>query len=374
MDLARRNLARPMTITKHLLECEDANGARCDEDLKIILSHVALSAKIIANMVQRAGLNGLYGAQDMASPPPSSSSFSSASSSASSATNASGDVQKKLDVLANEVFVESMRDSNKISLMVSEENDEAIFVEKNDDIVGISDRRKYAIVFDPLDGSSNIDCNVAVGTIFGIYAVKNTQDPCVERDILGCPGRDMISAGYVLYSSSCIFVLSTGADVNVFTLDPNFGEFILTRRRLTIPDSPKTIYSINEGRTEHWDPSIKEFVQWCKKKNYTHRYIGSMVADVHRTLLYGGIFMYPAEKTKPQGKLRTLYECFPMAFLIEKAGGMATTGVKRVLDLEPRDIHERTPVFLGCRRDCLQLASVIQFASSSSSGAQLDIF
>lgn len=344
IDLERRRLSKPQTMTHFLLDCEDSQGARCEEGLKIVISHIAVAAKIIANIVQRAGLHGLYGSEGM--------------------TNASGEEQKKLDVLSNDVFIDAMRDSNKVCLMVSEENAEPIRVCSRSDEFSSNERKKYAIVFDPLDGSSNIDCQVAVGTIFGIYCVKNSQDPCVERDILGCTGNELITAGYILYSSSVMFVLSTGMDVNVFTLDPNFGEFVLTKKNLKIPDAPKTIYSVNEGRTEHWQPAIKEFVQWCKKKNYTHRYIGSFVADVHRTLLYGGFFMYPAEKGKAQGKLRTLYECFPMAYLVEKAGGLATNGTKRILDLEPRDIHERTPIFLGCRRDCLQLASILQYAGS----------
>lgn len=233
--------------------------------------------------------------------------------------------------------------------MVSEENTDPIVTCSEDCM-----HAKYSVVFDPLDGSSNIECNVSVGTIFGIY--ETVGDTVGLMDVLQ-QGQKMVAAGYVLYSSSVVMVLSVGQGVHSFTLDPNFGEFIMTHRNLRIPEAPKRIYSINCGNSEFWDDGTRAFVEWTKhqSKPYSLRYVGSMVSDVHRTLLYGGIFMYPRDTNNPDGKLRVLYECFPMAFLVEAAGGMATTGDMRILDIEPSDIHQRSPIFLGCKRDVEQL-------------------
>ncbi|KAB2093839.1 hypothetical protein ES319_A02G119800v1 [Gossypium barbadense] len=227
-------------------------------------------------------------------------------------------------------------------ILVSEEDEEATFVDP-------SKRGRYCVVFDPLDGSSNIDCGVSIGTIFGIYMIKDNHEPTLD-DVLQ-PGKQMLAAGYCMYGSSCTLVLSTGEGVNAFTLDPSLGEFILTHPDIKIPKKGK-IYSVNEGNAKNWDGPTAKYVEKCKfpkdgSSSKSLRYIGSMVADVHRTLLCGGIFLYPADKKSPSGKLRVLYEVFPMSFLMEQAGGQAFTGKQRALDLVPTKIHERSPIFLG---------------------------
>ncbi|CAG8480786.1 6827_t:CDS:2 [Acaulospora colombiana] len=234
--------------------------------------------------------------------------------------NISGDDQKKLDIISNEIFINALRSSGKVSVMVSEENDEAIIVEE-----GL--KGKYCVVFDPLDGSSNIDAGVNVGTIFGIYRVQEGSSGDIS-DVLR-PGREMVVAGYCMYGSSA--------------------------NMIKIPSRGK-IYSVNEGNSKYWDEACTEYFQSLKsppegKSPYSARYIGSMVADVHRTLLYGGLFAYPSDKKSKNGKLRLLYECFPMAFLVEQAGGKATTGTTRVLDVVPEEIHSRCPIFLGSKDD-----------------------
>ncbi|KAL0365956.1 UNVERIFIED_CONTAM: Fructose-1,6-bisphosphatase, cytosolic [Sesamum radiatum] len=242
-----------------------------------------------------------------------------------------GEEQKKLDVLSNEVFIKALISSGRTCVLVSEEDEEATFVEP-------SRRGKYCVMFDPLDGSSNIDCGVSIGTIFGIYMVKDEGKPKID-DVLQ-PGKNMVAAGYCMYGSSCMFVLSTGTGVNGFTLDPSLGEFILTHPNIKIPKKGK-IYSVNEGNAQNWDGPTT-----------------NMVADVHRTLLYGGIFLYPADKKSPNGKLRVLYEVFPMSFLMEQAGGQAFTGKQRALDLVPRKIHERSPIFLGSYDDVEEIKAL----------------
>lgn len=271
---------------------------------------------------------------------------------AAGATNVQGEDQKKLDVLSNEIFVNALRASGKVAVMVSEEDEEAI-------IVNPKQRGKYCVCFDPLDGSSNIDAGVNVGTIFIIYKVKKDGEASVS-DVLR-KGSEAVAAGYCMYGSSTLLVLSTGGPVNGFTLDENMGEFILTHPDIQVPSRGK-IYSVNEGNAMHWYEPCKKYFDSLKfpanNKPYSARYIGSMVADVHRTLLYGGIFGYPADKKSKKGKLRLLYECFPMAFLVEKAGGLATTGTERVLDVVPEGIHDRGPIFLGSKEDVEDLIKV----------------
>lgn len=321
----------PKTLSRFIME-ESGRGHGTRTELAFILSSISVASKVIANAVQQSGVQGLYAMQGI--------------------VNVTGDDQKKLDVLSNDVMINAIRYSHKVGIMVSEENTDPIFVPE-------CASAKYAVVFDPLDGSSNIECDVAVGTIFGIYEATSAQ-PSVA-DVLQV-GSKMIAAGYVLYSSSVVMVLSTGNGVHSFTLDPNYGEFIMSHENLKIPEKPKQIYSINEGNSELWDEPTKNFIRWTKTqaKPYSLRYIGSMVADVHRTLLYGGIFMYPADTANKKGKLRVLYECFPMAMLIEQAGGLATTGTTRILDLVPSSIHERSPVFMGCKRDVMALEAFYQ--------------
>ncbi|EDQ89096.1 uncharacterized protein MONBRDRAFT_32530 [Monosiga brevicollis MX1] len=313
----------PVTLARFIMEDDRERREKYGTtrtSLAFILQAIGVASKVIANAVQNAGMQGLYGLGGQA--------------------NQSGEDQKKLDVLANDVFKNVLRNTKKVRVMVSEEQDDAIVIE------GL-DHARYCVVFDPLDGSSNIECNVSVGTIFGIYHTDNKS--LAELGDCLRPGREMVAAGYVLYSSAVVMVLSTGTGVHMFNLDPTFGEFIETKRNFHMPAVPKLIYSCNTGNAEKWDDATKAYMRWIKAqpKTYSARYVGSMVSDVHRTILYGGIFFYPADKKNAKGKLRLLYECFPMAFLVEAAGGKAIDGRQRILDLTPTELHERSPIYLG---------------------------
>ncbi|KAM7507889.1 hypothetical protein LguiA_018342 [Lonicera macranthoides] len=321
-----------MTITRFVLN-EQSKYPESRGDFSILLSHIVLGCKFVCSAVNKAGLAKLIGL--------------------AGETNVQGEEQKKLDVLSNEVFVKALVSSGRTCILVSEEDEEATFVET-------SNRGRYCVVFDPLDGSSNIDCGVSIGTIFGIYMITDGGEPSLD-DVLK-PGNDMVAAGYCMYGSSCTFVLSTGSGVNGFTLDPSLGEFILTHPDIKIPKKGK-IYSVNEGNAKNWDSPTAAYVEKCKfpkdgSSPKSLRYIGSMVADVHRTLLYGGIFLYPADKKSPSGKLRVLYEVFPMSFLMEQAGGQAFTGKERALELVPKKIHERSPIFLGSYDDVEEIKAL----------------
>ena len=272
-------------------------------------------------------------------------------------------------MISNDVFINALTYSRELSVLVSEELEEPLIVE--DALQG-----QYCVVTDPLDGSSNIDCNVSTGTIFGIYkrnpsaedggnassssgdtssssSSSSSAASAALKSVLR-PGRELVAAGYCMYGSSTQMVLTTGHGVNGFTLDPSIGEFILTHPNIRIPDKPKTVYSVNEGNARYWDAPTTAFVSAMKNqegKPYSLRYVGSMVSDVHRTLLYGGVFMYPGDSKSKNGKLRLLYEGNPMSMLCEQAGGAATDGRTRILDKIPDGIHCRTPIFIGCKRD-----------------------
>ncbi|CAA7400275.1 unnamed protein product [Spirodela intermedia] len=321
-----------MTLTRHVLN-EQSKHPESKGDFTILLSHIVLGCKFVCSAVNKAGLAKLIGlAGD---------------------TNVQGEEQKKLDVLSNEVFIKALTSSGRTCILVSEEDEEATFVDP-------ALRGRYCVVFDPLDGSSNIDCGVSIGTIFGIYMIKDKNKVTVE-DVLQ-PGKKMVAAGYCMYGSSCMLVLSTGRGVNGFTLDPSLGEFILTHPNIKIPKKG-SIYSVNEGNAKNWDEPTARYVERCKfpqdgSSPKSLRYVGSMVADVHRTLLYGGIFLYPADKKSPNGKLRVLYEVFPMSFLMEQAGGQAFTGKGRALELVPTKIHERSPIFLGSYDDVEEIKTL----------------
>lgn len=316
--------SNPLTLSRMLLaEKEVAQNA----DLCLLFSSVELACKVIASSVRRAGLTGLYGLDG--------------------STNATGDDVKKLDVLANDIFINSLQFSTKIEVMVSEEEEESIWVMDDSE-----NGAKYCIAFDPLDGSSNIDCNVSTGTIFGIYHKKKNSADRVDSILQ--PGNQLVAAGYCMYGSSTQLVLSWGNGVHCFTLDPTIGAFVLSTKNIKIPENPKEIYSVNEGNYVKWDEATREFVEECKNKSpkpYNARYVGSMVSDIHRTMLYGGIYMYPGMKDNKEGKLRLLYEASPMSFIMENAGGKGTTGTQRILDIIPNHIHQRCPTFIGCKRD-----------------------
>jgi len=301
-----------------------------------LLIALATSVKAIANAVRRAGLANLYGI--------------------AGETNATGDEQKKLDVLANDLCVNMLKSSFSSCCLISEEDEEAIMIDT--DKAG-----KYIVCFDPLDGSSNIDCLVSIGTIFSIFKYEGEGPPTLS-DVLK-PGSEMVAAGYALYGSANVIVLSTGDAPDMFMLDPTIGEFILTEKAIQIKPKGK-YYSINEGYTKFWDKPTTEYIESIKfpkeegKSPMNARYIGSMVADVHRTLVYGGIFAYPAHSKSQKGKLRLLYEAAPMSFLIEKAGGLSTTGAQRVLDVVPTGPHMRVPIWLGSAEDVKEFQKFIE--------------
>ncbi|XP_047477618.1 fructose-1,6-bisphosphatase 1-like isoform X2 [Penaeus chinensis] len=313
-----------VTLTRSILR-EQKRHPEATGELTMLIMGIQTAVKSISNAVRKAGIAALYGmAGDV---------------------NVQGEEVKKLDVLANDLFINMLSSSYTTCLLVSEENKTVIEVEQ--------DRQgKYVVCFDPLDGSSNIDCLVSIGSIFSIYR-KSTEGVPTVSDALQ-PGNQIVAAGYALYGSATMMVISTGNGVNGFMLDPSIGEFVLTDPNMRVKEKGK-IYSLNEGYANLWDPAVSEYVQGKKAKKAGARYIGSMVADVHRTLKYGGIFMYPATSDAPKGKLRLLYECNPMAFLMEQAGGQATTGKMRILDIVPTDIHQRTPIFLGSTGDVQEI-------------------
>lgn len=309
-----------MSLTRFTL-AEQKKAPHATGDLTQLLVCIQTAVKAISSAVRKAGIAKLYGmAGDV---------------------NVQGEEVKKLDVLANDLFINMLSSSYSTCLLVSEENKTVIEVEKER-------QGKYVVCFDPLDGSSNIDCLVSIGSIFSIYRKTTDSEPNVNDALQ--PGNNIVAAGYALYGSATMMVISTGNGVNGFMLDPSIGEFVLTDPNMTIKERGK-IYSLNEGYANLWDPAVTEFVMGKKAKKAGARYIGSMVADVHRTIKYGGIFMYPATSDAPKGKLRLLYECNPMAFLVQQAGGKATTGKMPILDIVPTDIHQRTPIFLGSSGD-----------------------
>lgn len=322
-----------MTVTRFFLEQQRTHKEATGE-LTQCLNAIVTAVKATQSAVRKAGIAKLYGLAGN--------------------QNSTGDDQKKLDVLSDELFINMLQSSYTCCLLASEEDEDIIIIDKEK-------RGKYIVCFDPLDGSSNIDCLASIGSIFGIWKrPNNSQDePCLSDALQ--PGSQMICSGYALYGSATMLVLATNTGVNGFMLDPAIGEFVLTEPNMRI--KPKgNIYSINEGYSALWDEATKEYVDSKKNpktgKAYGSRYVGSMVADVHRTLVYGGIFAYPATKDTPKGKLRLMYECNPMAFIIEKAGGLATTGTKSVLDVQPTSIHERVPIFMGSKSDVEEVIAI----------------
>ncbi len=313
------------TLREHVLSGMRAAPGATGEFTSLI-NHISLAVRIINSRVSAAGLAGMLGY--------------------TGETNVQGEQVQKLDIFANDVLVNVLQRSGHCGVIGSEELDEAKFQEHPG---------KYVVLFDPLDGSSNIDTNVSIGTIFAVLRRSEPKMPPNLQDAL-CPGREIVCAGYVLYGPSTQFVLSTGHGVHGFTLDPNVGEFFLSHPDIVCPEKGST-YSINEGNYSRWDKSTQKWCTWIKEEDkaderpYGHRYVGSMVADAHRTLLKGGIFAYPADKKSPEGKLRLLYEANPMAYLFEQAGGAATDGKNRILDIVPQKLHQRTPLVIGSKTD-----------------------
>jgi len=317
-----------MTLDEFTIQ-ETRKFPQATGELSALLRDIGLASKMINKQVLKAGLVDILGKHG--------------------ATNVQGEEQMKLDIYANDTLIAVLQNSSDCAGIASEENDEHVCFSDE-----FSVQSKYVVLFDPLDGSSNIDVNAPIGTIFSIYRrVSEIGKPCTPEDFLQ-PGNRLMAAGYVIYGSSTMMVYATKLGVNGFTLEPSIGEFCLSHPDLKCPEKGK-IYSINQGNTSKYDEGMRAFLNYCMESNkeegrpYGHRYIGSMVADMHRTLIKGGIFMYPADKSNPKGKLRLQYECNPMAFLIEAAGGIASDGHGRILDIEPKELHERSPIFIGSK-------------------------
>jgi len=315
-----------VTLEQFLIEeqrCMLATG-----DFTALMTSIAVAAKVITREVRRAGLTNVLGATD--------------------SSNSHGEQQQKLDILANELLCKLLTNSSQLCTLTSEELPGILPMPES------NSSGKYTLAFDPLDGSSNIDYNVSIGTIFSIHRRVTHAGPGTEADLLQ-RGSRQVAAGYVVYGSSTIFVYSSGEGVHGFTLDPTIGEFILSHPDIRTPSRAR-MYSINEGNRSRWTPGTRAFIDHVRSPERpggpcSSRYIGSLVADFHRNLLAGGVFLYPGDTKHPNGKLRLLYEAAPLAFIAENAGGRASTGYQRILDLEPTDLHQRVPLIIGCVED-----------------------
>eukprot|EP00668_Euglena_longa_P046334 GGOE01062019.1.p1 GENE.GGOE01062019.1~~GGOE01062019.1.p1 ORF type:complete len:557 (+),score=130.41 GGOE01062019.1:23-1693(+) len=343
-----------ITLSRFMLEVARANPDL--QELESVFASIQTACKTISKLVKRSAIDGMTGLQ-----------------AGGGAVNVQGEEQKKLDVITNEVLKRALKFTGRMGVIASEEEDVPVEVDNTvdesygKDVLVEESGGRYISVFDPLDGSSNVDAGIPVGTIFGIFQededctlAKNQFDDStdISEAMKGClmstlkPGSSLVAAGYALYSSATHFVFTLGAGVNGFTLDESIGEFILTHPNIKIPPRGK-IYSINEANRNKWDGPVQEFIHGLVtgnnrgKKAYSSRYIGSMVGDVHRTMLYGGVFGYPSDTKSPNGKLRLLYEAAPMSFLIEQAGGKSTTGLVRVMDIPPKTVHQRVPLMMG---------------------------
>lgn len=332
------------TLTTWLFDQEKQGNI--NTELATVISSISLACKQIGSLVNRAGISNLTGL--------------------AGEQNVQGEDQKKLDVISNEVFSNCLRGCGRTGVIASEEEDQPVAVEE-------TYSGDYVVTFDPLDGSSNIDAGISVGSIFGIFEpseeckIDDMDDPesMMNKCIVNVckPGKDLVAAGYCLYSSSTVMVLTIGKGVWGFTFDPLVGEFILSHPDMKIPEKGQRIYSFNEGNYENWSPELKNYIDSLKQgdkwggKPYTSRYIGSLVGDFHRTLLYGGIYGYPPDKKNVNGKLRLLYECAPMSMIAEQAGGKGSTGYQRVLDITPTAVHQREPLFVGSKWEVEYLES-----------------
>jgi fructose-1,6-bisphosphatase I len=317
-----------ITIERFIIEEERAHPG-ASGDFSGLLRDLTLAFKIIWREVSKAGLVNILGM--------------------TGTENIHGDKVKKLDVFADEKIYQAMDHGGYLCVMASEENEDVLHIPEK------YPTGKYVLLYDPLDGSSNIDVNVNIGTIFSIYRRvtpkgRGTMEDCLQ------PGYKQVGAGYALYGSSTMLVYTTGDGVHGFTFDPSIGEFLLSHENIKIPKRGK-IYSVNEGNYRYWFDGVKKYVKYLQEEDkatnrpYSGRYIGSMVADIHRTLMYGGIFMYPGDTKHPNGKLRLMYECNPVSFIIEQAGGKASNGEKRIMDIRPESLHQRVSIFAGSEED-----------------------
>lgn len=324
MTIRENNQA--ITLNEFIIQTQTA-FPNAKGDFTRLLSHIGIAAKIVNREVNKAGLVDILGD--------------------AGEQNVQGEDQKKLDVYADEQFIAALKASGVCCGLATEENQHSVVFDDN-----LSRDGKYIVCMDPLDGSSNIDVNVSIGTVFSIYIRKSAVGQKAQNYDFLQKGEEQVCSGYIVYGSSTMLVYTTGQGVYGFTLDPSIGEFCLSHTKMTTPEQGK-IYSINEGNYVKFKPGVKKFIKYCQERDektnrpYSSRYIGSLVADIHRNLLKGGIFLYPETETHPDGKLRLLYECNPIAFLVEQAGGKATTGTERIMNIEPDSLHQRVPFYAG---------------------------
>ena len=328
------------TLNQFIIE-QQANVPQATGDFSGLLYHVGIARNKVNREVNKAGLVDILGRAGV--------------------ENIQGEDQQKLDVYANETFIGELKASGECCAVASEENQDIIVFDE-----GLSRDGKYIFCMDPLDGSSNIDVNVSIGTIFSVYRRKSPLGEVAKLDDFLQKGCKQVAAGYVIYGSSTMLVYTAGNGVNGFTLDPSIGEFCLSHPDIKTPEDG-TIYSINEGNYEKFPVGVKKYIKYCQETDkktdrpYTSRYIGSLVADFHRNLLKGGIFIYPETKTHPNGKLRLLYECNPIAFIAEQAGGVASDGERRILELMPESIHQRIPFYVGSKNMMRKITEFLKF-------------
>jgi fructose-1,6-bisphosphatase I len=330
-----------VTMEQHILAEQRHNYPHATGEFSWLLSGINLATKAIAAQVRSAGLSGILGSEGR--------------------INVQGETVQKLDVLANQSLIYCLGSRGNVAVMASEENAEPVVVPRD------REDGRYVVIFDPLDGSSNIDVNVSVGTIFSIF--RRDPDPTGNRDPLADvlqPGRRQLAAGYVVYGSSTMAVYTTGNGVFGFTLDPAIGAYVISHERITMPPRGN-IYSVNEANADTFPEAYQHYLARLRSgktgRTYSSRYIGSLVADFHRTLLKGGIFLYPPTKHYPNGKLRLMYEANPIAFLAEQAGGMATDGTRNILDLKPTSLHQRCPLVVGSREEVKMLGEMLSASS-----------
>lgn len=314
-------IAAPIgTNLDRFINAKEQHFAYATGELSQLLRDIALAGKVVNREINKAGLINIAGAIGT--------------------QNIQGEEQQKLDVLSNIRFIRALTKGGEVCAIISEEDEKVIETG--------SDSAKYIVAIDPLDGSSNIDVNVSIGTIFSIYRrVSAINTPITNEDVLQ-KGTEQIAAGYILYGSSTMLVYTTGNGVNGFTYEPSLGEYFLSHHNMKLPDDGK-IYSINEGSYNSFEQPVKNYINYCRESKYSGRYIGSLVADFHRNLLKGGIYIYPKTATSPNGKLRLMYECNCLAFIAEQAGGIATDGVDRIMEIQPKELHQRTPFFVGSK-------------------------
>ena len=325
-------MAQAKTLGQFIIE-KQADFPYAKGELSRLLRDIGIAAKIVNREVNKAGLMDMQGE--------------------AGSTNVQGESQQKLDIYANEQFITALKSGGECCIVASEENEEIVMLDTD-----VSLDAKYIVAIDPLDGSSNIDVNVSVGTIFSIYRRESTSGRATLTDVLQ-KGVNQVAAGYVIYGTSTMLVYTTGKGVNGFTLDPSIGEFCLSHPDMKIPKTG-IIYSINEGYYVHFPQGVKSYIKYCQVEDeathrpYSSRYVGSMIADLHRSMIKGGIFIYPVTAATPGGKLRLVYECNPMSFVIEQAGGRATDGKNRIMELDVNSLHQRTPIFIGSEQMVLK--------------------